>query len=55
MAGLAYSAPSDRTRPRWVKKGRRWIRSVPLDMPGPYFDVGVLLLCLLAWLATLFV
>jgi len=55
VADIAYSAPSDQTRPRWIKKGRRWIRSVPIDMPGPLYDLGVMLLCLLAALATLFV
>ena len=55
MADIAYSVPSDRTRPRWKKKGRRWTRSVPFDMPAPMFDLGVVLLCLLAGLATLFV
>ena len=55
MAGIAYSAPSDLTRPRWKKNGRRWTRSVPFNMPGPLFDLGVILLCLLTWLATLIV
>lgn len=52
---VAYSAPSDRARPRWKKVGRRWTRSAPFDMPGPMFDLGVILLCLLTGLATLIV
>lgn len=48
-------AKPDRTRPRWKKVGRRWTRSVPFDMPGPLFDLCVILLCLLTGLATLIV
>lgn len=52
---MAYDAPSDLTRPRWRKRGKRWIRSLPSDLPGPFFDLGVAMLLLAFCLVSLFI
>ena len=46
-AGVAYGAPAASARPRWKKIGRRWVRQTTGDLPGPYFDLGIVVLCLL--------